>query len=84
VGPVSLTNPSGQSIFGIVGPGDIGPLDRGTALAAIHESRPDRAPGGPFDVGVLEDDHRVLAFEFEDPVWEALTATIRQPGMRGA
>ena len=68
----------GRERFGDI-PGDVDPLDRAAALAAVHEGRPDRAPGGPFEVGVLEHDHRVLAAELEGHVGQVPAAELHDP-----
>ena len=57
-------------------PGDVGPLDRAATLAAVHEGRPDGAAGGPLEVGVLQDDHRVLAAELEGQVGQVPAAEL--------
>ncbi len=42
------------------------PLHRLADLARVEEGAPDRPRGGPLEVGVLQDDHGVLAAELQD------------------
>ena len=44
---------------------DVDPLDRDADLAGVHHPAPGRGVGGAVEVGVGEDDHRVLAAELE-------------------
>ena len=45
---------------------DVDPLDADAHLAAVRERSPRRAFDGTLEVGVAEDEHRVLAAELED------------------
>ncbi len=44
---------------------DVDPLDREADLAGVVHPAPGRGVGGPVEVGVGEDDHRILAAELE-------------------
>ena len=44
---------------------DVDPLDARTRLAAVGEGAPERALDRSVEVGILEDEHRVLAAELE-------------------
>ncbi len=44
---------------------DVDPLDRDADLAGVHHPAPGRGVGGAVEIGVGEDDHRVLAAELE-------------------
>src|SRR5262245_35011428 len=44
---------------------DINALDRDTNLAGIGESAPDRSIGCSFEIGITQNDHRVLAAQLE-------------------
>ena len=50
---------------------DVDAFDGNAGLAAIHEAAPDGGAGGDVEIGVGEDDHRVLAAEFQDR-WDQL------------
>ena len=41
-------------------------LDRGAGLARVSESPPDGAASSILDVGVIQNDHRILAAKFQD------------------
>ncbi len=54
------------------GLGDIDPLDGHTYLTGVVGGRPHCALGGRSQVGVLENDHRVVATEFKNDRYESL------------
>ena len=57
--------------------GDEHPLHRDAQLAGVGEARPDRALGGPVEVGVAQDQDRVLAAELERAADQPVGALLR-------
>ncbi len=58
---------------------DINALDRGAALAGVHEGGPDRPERRLLDIGIAEDDHRVLAPELKHHVGQVVAGELQDP-----